>query len=90
MKAYLIRFGKDIERIPNIVIDELRKLEALFKPPLEDDKPGYQPGQKVLVRTDLIDITATIITLIAQTKARVDTPLGIMTIGLHRLAPIPL
>jgi transcription antitermination factor NusG len=87
--AYFIRFGREISLIPERVIEELRRLESLhlLSPRQDQNDITLHPGQKIRVAFPTIDVVGTLIYVIAQAKAVVDTPLGTVTVALTRVAP---
>jgi transcription antitermination factor NusG len=88
-KAYFVRFGREISLIPERVIEELRRLESLhlLSPRQDQNDITLHPGQKIRVAFPTIDVVGTLIYIIAQAKAVVDTPLGTVTVALARCAP---
>src|SRR5262245_39485863 len=86
VRAWFVRFGSTIPTIPDSIIQELRRLESLNKLVIEERHQNpYHPGRKVTVHIPVADIQAVIIRLIAQTKVKVDTPLGVMTVPIHKV-----
>ncbi len=89
IRASFIRFGQEIEAIPDKVITELQRLESLhLLIPEQKPEPRYHHGQRVNVRLAMTNVPATIIRLIAETKALVETSLCRITVPIHNVEPL--
>jgi transcription antitermination factor NusG len=85
IKARFIRFGGGISLIPSRVIDELRRLESQRMLIREIHINPYMPGKKVRVHLPVADISAIILSLLHGKRALVETPLGRMSVQLHKM-----
>jgi transcription antitermination factor NusG len=90
IRARYIRFGPNIELIPDNVILELMRLESLGQLVPDDtpQEPRYHHGQRVFVRLAMTNVPATIIRLIAETRALVETSLCRITVPIHNVEPL--
>jgi hypothetical protein len=87
VRAFFIKFGRDIELIPDKVIETIKYMEKNLVY-IQDHAPQtlYKAGCTLLIHTTMADITATLIR-ISHNRAIVDTNLGPMTVPLHQCAP---
>jgi transcriptional antiterminator RfaH len=80
IRAYFVRFGAQIESIPEAVITELKRLESL-KQLIPEPKPAWTPGQRVHISSPAMDIQAILVRLITSDKMLVDTPFCQMVVS---------
>ena len=85
IKARFIRFGGTISLIPERVINEIRRLESQRMLVREIHINPYVPGRKVRVHLPVADIQAIILQLLHGKRALVETPLGRMSVQLHKM-----
>jgi transcription antitermination factor NusG len=86
-KAWFVRFGGLISVIPEGVITELRRLELARELMREEVvSHPFNPGRKVIVHFPTADIHAVVLRLLNESRVVVDSPLGNITVPVHKLS----
>jgi transcription antitermination factor NusG len=86
IKARFIRFGQTISVVPAEVITEIKRLESLQLLVREAHKESpFQPGRRVRISLPVADINAIILYLMNKNRAMVETPLGKVTVPIHKM-----
>jgi hypothetical protein len=86
VRAWFVRFGKEIEAIPDFVIEQLRDLEMAGR--LVEEivyVSPYRSGVRVKIHLPAGDLLAVIVKIKGGTRAVVELPVGRCTIPIHRL-----
>jgi hypothetical protein len=86
IKARFIRFGQTISVVPPEVITEIRRLEGLNLLVKEAHRESpFQPGRRVRISLPVADLTAIVLYLMNKNRAMVETPLGKVTVPIHKM-----
>jgi hypothetical protein len=86
VSARWVRFGGQVEAVPDYVVMKLRELEKANELVREVKYVNpYYPGARVRVHMPVCDLAAVIVKLVGRNRALVDTDLCRVMVHLHRL-----
>ena len=89
VRAYWVRFGGEIERVSDRVIERIRELEGSGELVREvRNECLYRAGVRVYIRLGIGDLVGVVCRMVGENRALVDVSVGKCWVPIHRLEPV--